>query len=172
MSRGSSCSTSERPCYIGNSELGIGGRPFLLHKFRTLKPLFDERGLRIGTSDRRSWIGSFLRKTRLDELPQLLNVLVGDMSLVGPRPLLPQDQPSDAAIRLSVRPGMTGWAQINGADRLSVMKKNELDEWYVRNASFLLDLRIIFMTLGFVLKGEQAAAKQSAEIRETQHLQN
>lgn len=151
------------PVLFWQQRIGLGGRPFLLHKFRTLKPLFNERGLPIGTSDRVSWIGLLLRKTRLDEIPQLLNVVVGDMSLVGPRPLLPQDQPVDTNIRLAVRPGLTGWAQINGGKSLTAAEKNELDEWYVRNASFLLDLKVLFMTIGFVLKGEQPIAPQPAQ---------
>lgn len=151
------------PVLFWQQRLGMGGRPFLLHKFRTLKPLFNELGLPIGISDRASWAGSFLRRARLDELPQLLNVLVGDMSLVGPRPLLPRDQPSDASLRLSVRPGITGWAQVSGGNSLSPETKNDLDEWYVRNASFLLDLRILLMTLGFVLRGEQSAPERTLE---------
>jgi lipopolysaccharide/colanic/teichoic acid biosynthesis glycosyltransferase len=147
------------PVLFWQQRVGLGGRPFLLHKFRTLKPLFDERGLPIGTSDRVSWIGALLRKMRLDELPQLLNVLVGDMSLVGPRPLLPQDQPPDASLRLAVRPGITGWAQVSGGNSLSAETKAEYDEWYVRNASFGLDLRILLMTLGFLLRGERYSPK-------------
>jgi lipopolysaccharide/colanic/teichoic acid biosynthesis glycosyltransferase len=82
-----------------------------------------------------------------------LNVLVGDMSLIGPRPLLPEDQPSNPTVRLMVRPGITGWAQVNGAKLLTPEEKDELDEWYIRNASLWLDLRILVMTLEFVLKG-------------------
>jgi lipopolysaccharide/colanic/teichoic acid biosynthesis glycosyltransferase len=81
------------------------------------------------TLDRVSWAGTLLRKFRLDELPQLLNVLVGDMSLIGPRPLLPHDQPSDASTRLMVRPGITGWAQVNGGKSITPTQKNALDEW-------------------------------------------
>ena len=156
------------PVLFWQQRIGIGGKPFLLHKFRTLKPLFNERGLQIGTSDRVSWAGSFLRKTRLDELPQLLNVLVGDMSLVGPRPLLPQDQPPNATIRLMVRPGLTGWAQVNGGQSLSPAEKNEHDEWYVRNASFWLDLRILLMTFGFIVKGERSAGHHAVRPRKYQ----
>lgn len=160
------------PVLFWQQRIGAGGRPFLLHKFRTLKPLFDDRGLPIGTSDRMSWIGAFLRKARLDELPQLLNVLVGDMSLVGPRPLLPQDQPSDASLRLAVRPGITGWAQVSGGNSLSPETKNKLDEWYVRHASFMLDLRILLMTLGFVLRGEQSSLRQTVEHEKAQDIQH
>jgi lipopolysaccharide/colanic/teichoic acid biosynthesis glycosyltransferase len=81
-------------------------------------------------------------------------VLVGDMSLVGPRPLLPHDQPSESEIRLMVRPGITGWAQVHGGKSVPMEEKKELDEWYIRNGSFWLDLRILLMTIGFILKGE------------------
>jgi hypothetical protein len=102
-------------------------------------------------------IGRFLRKCRFDEFPQLLNVLVGDMSLIGPRPLLPRDQPPDPTVRLSVRPGITGWAQVNGGNSLCVEEKDALDEWYIRNASLRLDLRIVFMTFACVFLGERSS---------------
>jgi lipopolysaccharide/colanic/teichoic acid biosynthesis glycosyltransferase len=125
-----------------------------MHKFRTLKPAYDWRGLPVATTERMSFIGDILRRNRVDELPQLLNVLVGDMSLVGPRPLLPRDQPADPTVRLKVRPGMTGWAQVNGGTLLSSEEKRTLDEWYVRNASLWLDLKIMAMTLLFLARGE------------------
>jgi lipopolysaccharide/colanic/teichoic acid biosynthesis glycosyltransferase len=143
------------PVFFWQQRLGEGGRPFLLHKIRTLKPPYDWRGRKIPDDERLSPIGRFLRKCRFDEVPQLLNVLVGDMSLIGPRPLLPRDQPVDPSVRLSVRPGITGWAQVNGGNLLSVEEKNALDEWYVRNASLGLELRIIFMTLQHVFRGER-----------------
>jgi lipopolysaccharide/colanic/teichoic acid biosynthesis glycosyltransferase len=159
------------PILFWQQRIGIGGKPFLLHKFRTLKPLFNDRGLPIGTSDRMSWAGAFIRKTRLDELPQLLNVLVGDMSLVGPRPLLPQDQPPNPSVRLSVKPGLTGWAQVNGGKSLSAEKKNEYDEWYIHNASLPLDLRILWLTFGFIMKGETpTATPTSQEVSDNESL--
>jgi lipopolysaccharide/colanic/teichoic acid biosynthesis glycosyltransferase len=143
------------PIFFWQQRIGLMGRTFLLHKFRTLKTSFDWRGQPIQDAERLSWIGSFLRKCRLDELPQLLNVLVGDMSLVGPRPLLPHDQPLDPSLRLMVRPGITGWAQVNGGKLLTSAEKNELDEWYIQNASFFLDLRISLKTLFVILRGER-----------------
>jgi len=92
----------------------------------------------------------------MDELPQLLNVLVGDMSLIGPRPLLPQDQPADPTIRLLVRPGITGWAQVNGGNQITNDEKGDLDEWYIRNASPWLDLRILLLTCRYILVGNRA----------------
>ena len=95
-----------------------------------------------------SWVGSLLRRTRLDEFPQLFNVLVGDMSLIGPRPLLPRDPPANPTVRLMIRAGISGWAQVNGGTLLTPSEKDALDEWYVRSAAFWLDLRIIIMTAG------------------------
>jgi lipopolysaccharide/colanic/teichoic acid biosynthesis glycosyltransferase len=115
--------------------------------------------------ERSSSVGRFLRKCRFDEFPQLLNVVVGDMSLVGPRPLLPCDQPADPTVRLSIRPGITGWAQVNGGRLLSLEEKTALDEWYVRNASLWLDLRIIYLTLLYVFKGEGRSEAAIAEAR-------
>ena len=105
--------------------------------------------------NRLSVVGRLLRKCRFDEFPQLLNVLVGDMSLIGPRPLLPRDQPANPAIRLSVRPGITGWAQVNGGNLVCAEEKDALDEWYIRNASLQLDVRIIFMTVVGLFRGER-----------------
>jgi hypothetical protein len=102
-----------------------------------------------------------MRRSRLDELPQLLNILVGDMSLIGPRPLLPRDQPKNIDIRLMVRPGITGWAQVNGGILLTPEEKERLDEFYVRNASLWLDLRIVVMTALMFFRGD----------RRTRHLE-
>lgn len=143
------------PVFFWQQRIGMMGQSFLLHKFRTLKTSFDWRGHPIPDSERLSWIGSLLRKCRLDELPQLLNVLVGDMSLIGPRPLLPHDQPSDPSLRLMVRPGITGWAQVNGGNLLTAAEKNKLDEWYIRNASFWLDLKIVAKTVFVIFRGER-----------------
>ena len=145
------------PVYFWQRRIGMDGQSFQLHKFRTLKPSYDGDG-NPTSNDRMSWIGHLLRKFRLDELPQLLNVLVGDMSLIGPRPLLPHDQPADPTLRLMVRPGITGWAQVNGGKLLTPEEKNALDEWYVRNASFWLDVKIVGMTALFMLGGERSHA--------------
>src|SRR5262249_22974377 len=100
-------------------------------------------------------IGQLIRRIRLDELPQLYNVLIGDMSLIGPRPLLPCDQSAEYSDRLSVRPGITGWAQVNGGRIISSSDKLTLDIWYVQKASFVLDLAIILRTVKMVLSGER-----------------
>lgn len=134
---------------------GLGGRPFKLYKFRTMSPAHDKNGQRIPDDERLSVIGRLLRRTRFDELPQLFNILLGDMSFVGPRPLLPNDQPAEYRTRLLVRPGLTGWAQVHGGREVSAGDKAALDVWYVCNASFLLDLGILARTVPMVLLGER-----------------
>ena len=145
------------PIFFWQQRVGMRGQSFLLHKFRTLKTSYDWHGHPVPESERLSWVGTLLRKLRLDELPQLLNVIVGDMSLVGPRPLLPHDQPDNPRLRLTVPPGITGWAQVNGGKLLSASEKNELDEWYIQNASFWLDAKICVLTLVVMFRGERRA---------------
>jgi lipopolysaccharide/colanic/teichoic acid biosynthesis glycosyltransferase len=143
------------PVVFWQKRMGRNGRSFLLYKFRTLHAPFDRNGQPNDTAQYNSWLGKFLRRLRLDELPQLFNVLVGEMSLIAPRPLLPQDQPPNCNLRLLVRPGITGWAQINGGNLVTTEEKGALDDWYVRNASFWLDLRIVLYTLIFLFSGER-----------------
>lgn len=151
------------PVFFWQRRIGMNGQVFQMHKFRTLKPVFDWRGQPAQATERSSWIGNLLRKLRLDELPQLLNVLVGDMSLIGPRPLLPQDQPPDPALRLSVRPGITGWAQVCGGRLLTPQEKGALDEWYIRHASLALDLKILAKTILVMLSGERRSNAPSGD---------
>ncbi len=132
---------------------GRGNRPFTLYKFRTMRDPRDARGAAVSDFERTSLLGRVLRRTRLDELPQLVNVLRGDMSFIGPRPLLPRDLPDRVGERIAIRPGITGWAQVNGGQRLSADEKVALDAWYVRNAGPLLDLRIIGRTLKMMVRG-------------------
>lgn len=129
---------------------GLNGTPFEMIKFRTMRDALDSDGNPLPDSERMTPFGSFLRATSLDELPELLNVLRGDMSLVGPRPLLMEYLPLYSAEqyrRHEVRPGVTGWAQINGRNALSWKEKFALDIWYVDNQSLLLDVKIIFRTV-------------------------
>ena len=156
------------PVLFWQERQGWQGQSFLVYKFRTLAAPFDSTGNLVLAGRQPSVIGRLLRATRIDELPQLLNVLFGDMSLIGPRPLLPEDQPADTTVRLSVRPGMTGWAQVNGGKLLSKEIKVKLDEWYVRNASLWLDLRIVLMTLKMVLQGEMSQAETLADSEQVQ----
>jgi lipopolysaccharide/colanic/teichoic acid biosynthesis glycosyltransferase len=134
---------------------GKDGEPFLIYKIRTMHAPFDRRGRFVEENRRTSRVGEFLRRTRLDELPQLWNVLTGAMSFVGPRPLLPVDQPSTSKYRLQVRPGLTGWAQIHGGKRVVADDKGVLDDWYVENASLWLDLSIILRTVLIVVLGDE-----------------
>jgi len=126
-------------------------------KFKTMTDAKDSSGNLLPDAERMTKIGSFVRKTSIDELPQLLNVLKGDMSLIGPRPLLPEYLPlynSEQQKRHNVRPGITGWAQVNGRNAISWENKFQLDVWYVENISFLLDLKILFLTIKKVLVKE------------------
>ena len=134
---------------------GLFGRPFKLYKLRTMAPAHDASGRRLSDKERSSRLGDFLRRTRLDELPQLLSILKGDMSFVGPRPLLPVDQPEEFAARLLVRPGLTGWAQIKGGRGISATDKGALDAWYVHNASLALDIKVLALTIPVVVFGEK-----------------
>lgn len=134
---------------------GRRGSRFTLHKFRTMGPSHDAAGQRIPDDARISRVGKFMRRTRLDELPQLFNILFGDMSFVGPRPLITREQSPEIVARLLVRPGLTGWAQVYGGRTVSVADKVALDLWYVRHASFLLDLKIMAATVPLVIFGER-----------------
>jgi len=136
---------------------GLHGKPFLLLKFRTMTDARDDDGNLLPDSERLTRFGRFLRKTSLDELPELWNVLKGDMSLVGPRPLLMQyldRYTPEQARRHEVKPGMTGWAQVNGRNALTWEEKFKLDVWYVDHQSFWLDMKIIAMTVWKVLRRE------------------
>lgn len=149
------CSAGPPPIFW-QQRPGVGGRPFKLFKFRTMRGAHDRYGRRLSDEERLSTIGRLVRRFRLDELPQLYNILVGEMSFVGPRPLLPVDQSSEFAARLAVRPGLTGWAQIKGGRELAASDKAVLDIWYVKNASFALDVKIIFGTLRMLVLGERS----------------
>ena len=134
---------------------GKNGELFKMFQFRTMLNSIDADGILLSDADRLTSFGAFLRSTSLDELPELWNVLIGDMSLVGPRPLLVEYLPlySDYQfLRHEVRPGITGWAQINGRNSISWEKKFELDVWYVRNSSVFLDFKIIFLTIKKVIE--------------------
>lgn len=129
---------------------GKDGRIFKVIKFKTMTDERDAEGNLLPDADRLTNVGRFVRSTSIDELPQLINVLKGDMALIGPRPLLPQYLPlysKEQARRHEVRPGITGWAQVNGRNAISWTKKFEYDVWYVDHCSFWLDLKIIFLTI-------------------------
>jgi lipopolysaccharide/colanic/teichoic acid biosynthesis glycosyltransferase len=149
------------PVIFWQKRVGYCGRPFLVYKFRTRRAPFDPDGRFVPEDQRASRVGDLLRRTRLDELPQLWNVFVGDMSFVGPRPLLAIDQPPNSRLRLTVKPGITGWAQIRGGARLGAEEKGLLDDWYVSHASFRLDLWIIARTIHSVIFGDKVTEPQS-----------
>src|SRR5207302_9031254 len=147
---------------------GLKGRPFTLFKFRTLSERRDAKGHLLPDEQRITRLGSLLRRTSLDELPELLNVLKGDMSLVGPRPLLMRYLPrydAEQMRRHEVRPGITGWAQVNGRNAIDWDHKLALDTWYVDHASFLLDLKILMLTAWEVVRqrGINQAGHATAE---------
>ncbi len=144
---------------------GKDGKPFEMLKFRSMTDARDTDGALLPDADRLTPFGHFLRSTSLDELPELWNVLKGDMSLVGPRPLLMEYLPlysPEQARRHEVRPGVTGWAQVNGRNALSWEEKFALDIWYVDNRSLRLDLKIIVATIGKVLKRSGISADGEA----------
>jgi lipopolysaccharide/colanic/teichoic acid biosynthesis glycosyltransferase len=146
---------------------GKGGKIFKIIKFKTMNDRKDAEGNLLPDSDRLTKVGSFVRKTSLDEIPQLLNVVIGDMSIVGPRPLLTTylHLYSDFQNRRhEVKPGITGWAQVNGRNAISWDKKFELDVWYVDHISFLLDLKILFKTVQKVIKSDGINAADSTTI--------
>jgi sugar transferase EpsL len=145
------------PAIFRQQRAGLAGKPFTVYKFRTMTDQRDSSGRLLADAERLSPIGKLLRKTSLDELPQLINVLRGEMSLVGPRPLHLEYLPRYNAFerrRHEVRPGITGWAQIHGRNTISWQERFELDVWYVDHWSLLLDFRILAGTIGKVLRRE------------------
>lgn len=144
---------------------GLRGRPFKMVKFRTMRDALDVDGRPLPDSERMTPFGGFLRSASLDELPELWNVLKGEMSLVGPRPLLMEYLPlysAEQSRRHEVRPGLTGWAQINGRNALTWDEKFKLDVWYVDNQSFWLDLKILLLTVKKVFSREGISASGEA----------
>ena len=142
-----------KPVLFKQLRPGLAGKPFQMFKFRTMKESCDSNGKLLPDEARLTNFGRFLRSTSLDELPELWNVLKGEMSLVGPRPLLMDYLPlysPEQARRHEVKPGITGWAQVNGRNAISWEDKFQLDAWYVENQSFKLDCKILWMTLSRV----------------------
>ncbi len=153
------------PVFFRQLRPGKTGRPFLLVKFRTMTEAKSESGALKPDAERLTRFGRFMRATSLDELPELWNVIKGEMSLVGPRPLLMEYLPlysTEQARRHEVRPGITGWAQVNGRNGISWDEKFRLDVWYVDRLSFVLDLKILCRTLFNVVKKEGISANQHA----------
>jgi sugar transferase EpsL len=158
-----------RPVFFTQVRPGYKGRPFRLYKFRTMSNMIEKRGNSIPDAERLTAFGRFMRSLSLDELPELFNILRGDMSFVGPRPLLMEYlalYSPEQMRRHEVLPGLTGWAQVHGRNTLAWREKFEHDVWYVYHQSFLLDIKILWMSVGKVLRREgitqegQATAEQ------------
>lgn len=152
------------PILFCQNRPGLHGKPFRMLKFRSMTDSADDMGRLLPDAQRLPTFGKWLRSTSLDELPELWNVLKGDMSLVGPRPLLLEYLPLYSATqsrRHDVRPGITGWAQVNGRNAISWQEKFALDVWYVENRSLRLDMRILFLTLVRVVRREGVTATNS-----------
>lgn len=140
---------------------GYRGRLIRVFKLRTMRAGHDRHGNKIPDENRTTPLGFALRRYRIDELPQLFSILLGDMSFIGPRPLLPIDQPANAEIRLSVRPGLTGWAQVHGGRIINPEDKAALDAWYVKNMSLAVDIKIVIRTIMVILQGETLPETQT-----------
>jgi undecaprenyl phosphate N,N'-diacetylbacillosamine 1-phosphate transferase len=163
FNRGKVWFTQERP--------GKGGRLFMVIKFKTMTDECDENGNLLPDEKRLTAVGKFVRKTSLDEIPQLFNVLLGHMSFVGPRPLLKEYLPlynEEQRRRHLVKPGITGWAQVNGRNTLSWQQKFAYDIWYVDHISFALDIKILFLTVMKVLKAEGISSESSLTMEKFQ----
>ena len=157
------------PSFFRQTRPGLAGRPFVLYKFRTMTDGRDAAGDLLSDEKRLTRFGAFLRGTSLDELPELINVLRGEMSLVGPRPLLMEyldRYTPEQARRHAVPPGITGWAQVNGRNAISWEEKFVLDIWYVDHVSFGLDLKILLSTLGKIMKREGVSQAGQATMTE------
>jgi len=144
-----------RPIFYLQKRPGLNGKIFKIIKFRTMSNPINKNGEYLSEIKRISKIGSFLRRTSLDEIPELINILKGEMSFIGPRPLLVEYLPLysvEQFKRHNVKPGLSGWAQINGRNTINWEKKFDLDLWYVRNISFILDLKIFFLTFFYIFK--------------------
>lgn len=168
------------PVLFKQQRPGLYGRPFYLYKFRSMNDCKDSNGKLLPDNQRLTAFGAFLRKYSLDELPQLINVLKGEISLVGPRPLLMQYLPlysEKQAKRHLVKPGITGWAQVNGRNGISWEEKFELDVWYVNHQTLLLDIKILVLTILKVVRTEginqvehvTVAPFTGTEIKEKEH---
>lgn len=147
-----------RPILFRQLRAGRDGKAFTMKKFRSMRDLRDAEGHLLPDAVRTTAIGRFLRRSRFDELPELWNIVVGEMAWVGPRPLLLQtieEMGAEGRLRCSVRPGLTGWAQVNGNTLLSLHEKLELDLWYVANRTLRIDLLTLFYTIGVILRGEK-----------------
>jgi len=163
------------PIFFRQIRPGLHGKPFEMVKFRTMREAVDEYGVPLSDEERLTSFGIFLRYSSLDELPELWNVLKGDMSLVGPRPLLIEYLPlysPEQARRHEVRPGITGWAQINGRNSITWEDKFKADLWYVKNQSLWLDLKILILTIKKVVRRDGISADKHATMPKFEGMKN
>lgn len=157
------------PIFFVQERPGRGGKPFRMIKFRTMTDERDAHGQLLSDEIRLTPFGKFLRSTTLDEFPEMINVLLGDMSVVGPRPLLMRYLPRYSAFqarRMEVKPGVTGWAQVNGRNALSWDEKFAMDVWYVENQTFWLDLKIVVQTFFVVFRRRGISSEKAATMEE------
>jgi sugar transferase EpsL len=157
------------PVFFRQVRPGLHGKPFTIYKFRTMKDTRDEKGILLPDADRMTSFGIFLRSSSLDELPELVNVIRGEMSIVGPRPLLMEylDRYTPGQMRRhDVKPGLTGWAQVNGRNAITWEQKFKLDVWYVDHSSLWLDMKIVLMTVVKALKREGINQPGQATVEE------
>ena len=157
-----------RPVLFKQIRPGKSGEPFEIYKFRTMTDERDDKGQLLSNSERMTDFGRIVRKTSIDEIPQLINVLKGDISLVGPRPLLMEYLPlynEEQKKRHDVKPGITGWAQINGRNAITWEQKFKLDLWYVQNQSIKLDIYILYKTILNVLKRKDINASETVSMK-------
>lgn len=155
------------PVIFSQTRVGRDETLFTIYKFRTMRDVKDGHGNLIPPEDRVTRLGRLLRKSSLDEIPELYNILRGDMSLIGPRPLLKEYIPlysPEQRRRHSVRPGLTGWAQVNGRNRISWQEKFSFDLWYIDHISLWMDCRIVFLTIKKVLAGDDISQKGKATV--------
>ncbi len=156
-----------RPVLFRQWRSGVGGGTFLLLKFRTMTDARGADGTLLPDAERVTPVGQLLRRTRIDELPELINIARGEMAFVGPRPLLPEtvsEMGEKGKVRGTVLPGLTGWSQVSGNTLLSNSQKLALDLWYIEHRSLLLDLRILLMTIAVIVRGERLAKKAAPTI--------
>lgn len=161
--------TMGKPIFFKQIRPGFHEKPFIIYKFRTMFNSYSKDGFLLPDEKRLTRFGKFLRSASLDELPELFNILKGDMSIVGPRPLLMQylsRYSAEQARRHEVRPGLTGWAQINGRNAITWEEKFRLDVWYIDNQSIFLDIKIILMTVAKVVKREGISHPGQATMEE------
>jgi lipopolysaccharide/colanic/teichoic acid biosynthesis glycosyltransferase len=156
------------PVFFRQTRLGRGGKKFTMVKFRTMRNVCDKKGNRLNDEVRVTALGRFLRLSSVDEIPELWNVFKGDMSLVGPRPLLPEYEEfytAEQYRRHEVRPGITGWAQVNGRNNLCWVEKFLLDVWYVENQTFSLDVKILFLTMKNIFNFKEVNACDGGPVK-------